>query len=378
MTRSVSILGSTGSVGAQAIEVAMALGLRVTALAANSNTVLMEQQARRLMPRLAVLYDQNAALDLKTRLADTDIQVAAGESGLLSACLDDADTVVAAMSGTVGLKPTLAAIERGKRIALANKETLVCAGNIVMALAQKHGAEIIPVDSEHSAIFQCLQCSKDHGEISRLILTASGGPFLGYSAEQLRTVTVLDALCHPNWSMGPKITVDSASLMNKGQEFIEAVRLFSVTPAQIEVVIQQESIIHSMVEFIDGSVIAQMGPPDMRAPIQYAMTHPGRQRGPVTPLDFSALKSLTFDTPDMDLFPCLGIAIDAVKTGDAACAALCAADEVAVSRFISGEISFCRIPELVYDAIRVNASKNCFTVDDIIEVDNAARECASR
>ena len=286
MTRSIALLGSTGSIGRQTLEVARELGLTVAALTANSSVDLIEQQAREFCPRLAVLYDEDAARELRARLSDTNTQVLSGMEGLLAAATaDDADTVVTAVMGMIGLQPTLAAIEKKKRIALANKETLVCAGELVVAAAERCGAEIVPVDSEHSAIFQCLQGCRDRGEIKRLILTCSGGPFYGLSVQELATKTKADALKHPNWTMGAKITIDSATLMNKGLEIIEAMRLYRLPLRQVDAVIHRQSIVHSLVEFHDGAMLAQLGTPDMKLPIRYAMTYPNRAVSPAEPLD---------------------------------------------------------------------------------------------
>ncbi|MBQ5443083.1 MAG: 1-deoxy-D-xylulose-5-phosphate reductoisomerase, partial [Oscillospiraceae bacterium] len=286
MTKTISILGSTGSIGRQTLQVARELGLTVAALTANSSVDLMETQAREFHPRLVVLYDEGAANALRRRLADTKIEVLSGMEGLIAAAtIDEADTVVTAVVGVIGLQPTMAAIARGKRIALANKETLVCAGELVMAAAQRTGAEIVPVDSEHSAIFQCLQGCRDRGEIKRLILTCSGGPFYGMTEGELQGKTRADALKHPNWSMGAKITIDSATLMNKGLEIIEAMRLYGLPLSKVNAVIHRQSIVHSLVEFHDGAMLAQLGTPDMKLPIRYAMTWPNRAVSPEPPLD---------------------------------------------------------------------------------------------
>ncbi|MBP8859020.1 MAG: 1-deoxy-D-xylulose-5-phosphate reductoisomerase, partial [Lawsonibacter sp.] len=286
MSRCISILGSTGSIGRQSLDVIAACGMRAAALTANRSVRELEEQARRFRPELAVLMEEDAAADLKVRLADTGVRVAAGMEGLLEAAsLPGADTVLTAVVGMVGLRPTLAAIREGKRIALANKETLVCAGELVMSAAEASGAEILPVDSEHSALFQSLEGCRDRGGVKRLILTCSGGPFYGRTASELKGMTREDALQHPNWSMGAKITVDSATLMNKGLEFIEAMHLYHMPPEKISIVIHRESIIHSLVEYCDNAMIAQLGTPDMRLPIQYALTWPERIPGPASPLD---------------------------------------------------------------------------------------------
>ena len=306
MMNTISILGSTGSIGRQTLDVAEQLGLRVAALTANSNVERMEAQCRKFRPRLAVMTEEAAAKELAVRLQDTSVKVLAGTDALVDAAvIPEAETVVTAVVGMVGLKATLAAIREKKRIALANKETLVCAGELVMSEADRCGAEIVPVDSEHSAIFQCLQGCADRREIRRLILTCSGGPFYGRTASELKGMTREDALQHPNWSMGAKITVDSATLMNKGLEFIEAMHLYHMPPEKISIVIHRESIIHSLVEYCDNAMIAQLGTPDMRLPIQYALTWPERIPGPASPLDLWNCGSMTFGTPDTDTFRCL-------------------------------------------------------------------------
>ena len=337
MTKTIALLGATGSIGRQTLEVAGELGLRVAALTANTQVDLLEQQARQYMPRLAVLYDENAALALKKRLRGTGIEVMAGEEGLLAAAaMTEADTVVTAVMGSVGLRPTLAAIQKGKRIALANKETLVCAGELVMDAAEKYGAEIVPVDSEHSAVFQCLQGCRDRGEVRRILLTCSGGPFYGGTFDELEHMTAADALRHPNWHMGPKITVDSATLMNKGLEIIEAMRLYRLPVEQVQAVIHRQSIVHSLVEFRDGALLAQLGTPDMKLPIRYALTYPYRAESPDKPLDLLTCGALTFAEPDERAFPCLRLARYAAAVGGTACAILNGANEAAVALFLRG------------------------------------------
>ncbi len=354
MSRRVALLGSTGSIGRQALEVIEACGMSVAALTANQSVELLERQARRFRPELTVAADEKAASDLRVRLADTDIRVASGQEGLLeAAALESADTVLTAVVGVAGLEPTLCAVRRGKRIALANKETMVCAGQLVMDEADRCGAEIVPVDSEHSAIFQCLQGSGDRREVRRLILTASGGPFYGWSREQLREVTLSQALKHPNWAMGAKITVDSATLMNKGLEFIEAMRLYRMPPEKISVVVHRESIVHSLVEYCDNAVLAQLGAADMRLPIQYALTWPERTIGPARPLDLLHCPPLTFGMPDCEAFPCLAIAMEAARTGGTATAILNGANETAVGLFLEERIGFMDIPALVERAMSV-------------------------
>ena len=374
MRRRISLLGSTGSIGRQTLDVAVACGFSVAALTAHRSGALLEEQARRFQPELAVCVDPAAAADLKVRLADTPVRVASGPEGLLeAAALPSADTVVTAVVGVAGLEPTLAAIRAGKRIALANKETLVCAGELVMDQAEAHGAEIVPVDSEHSAIFQCLQGCRDRGEVRRLILTASGGPFFGWSREALAGVTPAQALKHPNWSMGAKITVDSATLMNKGLEYIEAMRLYWMPPEKISIVVHRESIVHSLVEYCDNAVLAQLGAPDMRLPIQYALTWPERTPGPAQPLDLLNCPSLTFQAPDYDAFPCLGLALEAARTGGTATAVLNGANEAAVALFLEEKLSFPGIAERVGLALERLPVVQKPSLEEILEADRAAR-----
>ena len=375
MTETISLLGSTGSIGRQTLDVCREQGIRVAALAAGRSVDLLEAQAREFSPRLAVLYDMDAALELANRLKGLDIEVAYGLEGLRrAASLPESGIVVTAMVGMAGLRPTLAAIEAGKRIALANKETLVCAGELVMRAAQEYGADILPVDSEHSAIFQCLQGCRDRGEVKRLILTCSGGPFYGLSREEVASKTRAEALRHPNWTMGEKITIDCATLMNKGLEFIEAMRLFHVTPDQVDVVIHRQSIIHSMVEFRDGTVIAQLGTPDMRLPIRYALTYPRRAASALPALDLLSCPPLTFAPPDLQAFPCLKLAMDCARTGGTSCAVLNGANEAAVDLFRREEIAFGRIPELVENALNSIPVKSNPSLEDILEADRQARE----
>ena len=379
MARCISVLGSTGSIGRQSLDVIAACGMQVSALTANRDVARMEEQARAFSPALVAMMDPAAARELRVRLADTDIRVAEGAEGLLEAAsIPQADTVITAVMGIVGLEPTLAAIHAGKRIALANKETLVCAGELVMDEAQRHGAQIVPVDSEHSAIFQCLQGCTDRGEVKRLILTASGGPFFGWKKEQLAQVTVEQALRHPNWSMGAKITVDSATLMNKGLEFIEAMRLYRLPPEKISIVIHRESIVHSLVEYCDNAILAQLGTADMRLPIQYALTWPERTAGPATPLDLLSCPSLTFASPDYEAFPCLSLALSAARTGGTATAILNGANEAAVARFLNREISFGQIAELAAAALERVSVRQAPTLADILEADRCAREVAMK
>lgn len=375
MTKTISVLGSTGSIGRQTLDVAGQLGLSVAALTAHHNVDRIEQQARQFRPRLVVLFDESAAEELRTRLKDTDIRVASGEEGLLeAAALPEADTVVTAVVGMIGLRPTLAAIRAGKRIALANKETLVCAGELIMREADRWGAEIVPVDSEHSAIFQCLQGCRGRGEIRRLILTCSGGPFFGRSFEELADVTKADALRHPNWKMGPKITVDCATLMNKGLEVIEAMRLYRLPLSQVSVVIHRQSVVHSLVEYRDGAMLAQLGTPDMRLPIRYALTWPDRAESPEPPLDLLSCPPLTFQAPDGEAFPCFRLAMEAASAGGTACAILNGANEAAVGLFLQEKIGFNDISRRVAAARMAIPVRYNPTLEDILEADRLARE----
>ena len=378
MSRCISILGSTGSIGRQTLEVMSALGMEAAALTAHSSVKLLEEQARRFRPELAVLVDEKAAADLRVRLADTNVRVLSGMGGLTEAAAHpSADTVVTAVVGMVGLRPTLAAIREGKRIALANKETLVCAGQLVLEEAKDYGARIIPVDSEHSALFQCLEGNRDRGEVKRLILTCSGGPFYGKKTEELQGMTREDALRHPNWSMGAKITVDSATLMNKGLEFIEAMHLYRMPPEKISILVHRESIIHSLVEYCDNAILAQLGAPDMRLPIQYALTWPRRlPGGPAQPLDLWNCGPLTFGAPDLETFRCLALALEAAKRGGTAGAVLNGANEAAVGLFLAGKIGFLDIAGRVARAMDMVPIVKEPTLDDVLQADLAAREAA--
>ena len=379
MSNCISLLGSTGSIGRQSLEVIAACGMTVASLTANRDVERMEAQCRQFRPRLAVMMDPAAAADLQTRLGDTSIRVASGPEGLVEAAtLEEADTVLTAVVGMVGLVPTLASVRQGKRIALANKETLVCAGELVMNGADQYGAEIVPVDSEHSAIFQCLQGSRDRGEVKRLILTASGGPFWGWDKEAIASATVEQALKHPNWSMGAKITVDSATLMNKGLEFIEAMRLYRMPPEKISIVVHRESIIHSLVEYCDNAVLAQLGVPDMRLPIQYALTWPARTEAVAKPLDLLTCPPLTFHAPDYEAFPCLSLALEAAKTGGTATAILNGANEAAVGLFLAGQISFGEIAKRVERALSQVPVVQSPTLEDVLEADKEARQAAGK
>lgn len=373
MTKTITILGSTGSIGRQTLSVADELGLRVAALTAERNVDLMEAQCRKYRPKLAVLADEAAAEELKVRLADMNIRVLAGAEALCeAAALPEADTVVVAVCGFAALRPTLTAIHAKKRIALANKETMVCAGQIMQAAARESGAEIIPVDSEHSAIFQCLMGCRGRAEVKRLILTCSGGPFFGKTREELVCMTKSDALRHPNWKMGAKITVDCATLMNKGLEIIEAMRLYELPLSKVEAVIHRQSVVHSLVEFVDGAVLAQLGVPDMRIPIGLAMTYPNRAHNPAPALDLLTCGPLTFDSIDETAFPCFALAQQAAQTGGTACTAMNAANEEAVGLFLQDKIGFYDIADAVEAALRLPVVQEP-SLADIFEADRLAR-----
>ncbi len=375
MTKTISLLGATGSIGRQTLDVAEQLGLSVAALTARGgNLDLLERQTRQFLPRLVALYDFDAAEKFAGRERDLNVKVLSGPEGLVeAAAIEEADTVVTAVVGMVGLAPTLTAIEKGKRIALSNKETLVCAGELVMDAADRYGAEIVPVDSEHSAIFQCLQGSADRREIKRLLLTCSGGPFFGKKFEELEGMTRKDALRHPNWKMGPKITVDCATLMNKGLEVIEAMRLYRLPLEQVDVLIHRQSIVHSLVEYRDGAVLAQLGTPDMRLPIRYAFTYPRRGENPAEPLDLLTCPPLTFAAPDREAFPCFALAEAAAKEGGTACAILNGANEAAVGLFLQEKIGFNDISRLVKKARESVPVVYHPSLADILKADAAAR-----
>ena len=374
MVKAVSILGSTGSIGRQSLDIVEHLGIRVCALTAGTSVDLMAQQCRKFRPALAVMATKEAADTLADKLGDLSVRISWGEEGLIQAAtLDDADCVITAVVGMLGLKPTLAAIRSGKRIGLANKETLVCAGQLVMEEAKRCNAEIIPVDSEHSAIFQCLMGCNRSEEVKRLILTCSGGPFYSKSREELEKVTKADALKHPNWKMGAKITIDCATLMNKGLEVIEAMHLYNMPVDKVDVVIHRQSIVHSMVEFCDGAVMAQMGAPDMRLPIQLAVTYPSRQACVVDDLDFLTCGPLTFAAPDMQTFPCLALARHCAKLGGNACAVMNGANEEAVAMFLRDEIGFYDIYRLVKNAVDTVPYISKPDLDEILESDRLAR-----
>ena len=376
MIKCVCILGSTGSIGRQSLDVVrMYPQIRVGALTAGSSIARLAEQCREFRPELAVVATKEGADELKQAIRDLPTRVLWGEEGLLAAAtLEEADCVITAVVGMLGLKPTLAAIRAGKRIGLANKETLVCAGELVMAQAKQWGAEIVPVDSEHSAIFQCLMGCGDRREVRRLLLTCSGGPFFGMDREALSTVTKADALKHPNWKMGPKITIDCATLMNKGLEVIEAMRLYDLPLEQVDVLIHRQSIVHSMVEFVDGAVMAQLGTPDMRLPIQLAMTYPERKECVVDRLDLTKCAALTFMKPDTDSFPCLALARECAKAGGNVCAAMNGANEAAVGLFLEDKIAFPDIYRLVKSAVDRVSFVQSPDLEEILTADRLARQ----
>ena len=366
------ILGSTGSIGTQGLTVAKEMGVRVTALTAHKNVGLLEKQAREFKPLVVAMSDCAAAKDLKIRLADTNIKVLSGEEGVIETARTKGDTVLSSIVGIAGLKPTLAAIDEGKTIALANKETLVTGGEIVNRKIEEKGVALLPVDSEHSAIFQSLQGAPE-GSLRKILLTASGGPFFGKQKKDLENVTVKEALNHPNWSMGAKITIDSATLMNKGLEVIEAVHLFGITADNIEVLVHRQSIVHSGVELSDGAVIAQLGTPDMKLPIQYALTYPERSGFSFEKLNLFEVGTLTFQKPDYDTFRCLPLCIEAINQGGLAPTAVNGANEEAVRLFLEGKIKFLHIAELVEKALQSVNNKKEFSLEDILETDKEAR-----
>lgn len=375
MTENLSILGSTGSIGKQSLDVCRKCGYGVKALTAFSSVDEIEKQAREFKPEKVALVDEKAAADLKIKLADTDIKVLGGIDGVCECAeIQSADTVLNSVVGMAGLKPTLTAIYAGKKIALANKETLVAGGQLVMSEAKKHSVEILPVDSEHSAIFQCLQGKPTNKALKKIILTASGGPFFGKTADELRDVTVEKALKHPNWSMGAKITIDSATMMNKGLELIEAVWLFSVKPDDVDIVVHRESIVHSAVEYDDNSVIAQLGLPDMRIPIQYALTYPERFESPVGELSLSQIGKLTFFEPDYETFRCINLCRRAINMGGLYPAAANSANEQANLMFRQGKIGFLDIADRVEAVLEKTPHYDNYTFEDILEIDKFARE----
>ncbi len=374
----IALLGATGSIGIQTIDVVRSLGMRISVLSAHSNVSVIERQIREFRPSAAIMTDERAAGELKIAVADTDTKVYSGKDALCSCIAEsEASTVVNAVVGFAGLEPSIAAIESGKRLALANKESLVAGGEFVTGLARAHGVDIFPIDSEHSAIFQCMLASSDSkSELEKVLLTGSGGPFRGKNKEDLMAVTPEQAINHPTWSMGKKISVDSATLMNKGLEVIEAVRLFDIPPECVDVVIHKESIVHSMVCFRDKSVIAQMSYPDMRLPISYALTYPERAYADLKPVDFPSLGSLSFEKPDMDTFPCLSYAYQALEMGGNATAALNGANEVAVARFLNNEIGFLDIPRCVKAALDAfKPTENTF--DGVLAADAMGRSVAA-
>ena len=376
---SMTVLGSTGSVGEQAIDVALKNDIRVNALCAHRNVGRVEEQARRLGVKVCAMADENAARDLKIALADTSVRVYAGTDGIsemIGEHYDEDEVVVNSVIGEAGLSPTLATLSAGKRLALANKESLVCAGDFVMKLAREKDLEILPVDSEHSAIFQALR-SGTKKEIKRILLTASGGPFFGMTREELGDITVERALAHPTWNMGAKITIDSATLMNKGFEVIEAVHLFDVTADQIEVLVHRESIMHSAIEYADNSVIAQMSVPDMRLCVQYALTHPRRVEAVIPQLDLTKVAKMTFAKPDTDTFVLLRLALESIAKGGAVPAVLNAANEVAVDAFLHKKLSFVGIFDVVGETVdRLSHAANISSIDDVFAFDGEARRLA--
>ena len=382
MMKCVSILGSTGSIGRQSLDIISRMpDVKVVALTGGTNYELMAEQCRKFKPELAVMADAVSMSILAEMLEDDDLPTwfSYGEEGLIDAAtIPEADCVITAVVGMVGLKPTLAAIRAKKRIGLANKETLVCAGELVMAEAEAYGAEIIPVDSEHSAIFQCLMGNSNRSEVKKLILTCSGGPFYGMERDQLKTVTKADALKHPNWKMGAKITIDCATLMNKGLEVIEAMRLYRMPLEKVDVLVHRQSIVHSMVEYVDGAVMAQLGAPDMRLPIQLALTYPERLECPVDALDLTKCGALTFAKPDLQNFPCLALAMDCGKRGGTACPAMNGANEEAVALFLDDKIGFYDIYELVAGAVEAVPFLKNPTLEEILEADRLAREAVRR
>ena len=375
MTNSLSILGSTGSIGTQAIDVAQKLNIKVSALTANTNVKLIEEQIRLLKPQLAVMYDEPSAKALRLTVSDTDTKVLSGMDGLLEAAsISSADTVLNSLVGMIGLLPTLTAAKSKKNIALANKETLVAGGDLVMRTVAENDVKLLPVDSEHSAIFQCLQGCPEKKLLKKLILTASGGPFFGKSKDELQAVTLSEALNHPNWSMGAKITVDSATMMNKGLEIIEARWLFDVDVDSIDVVVHRQSIVHSLIEFVDNSVLAQLGLPDMRIPIQYALTYPERFESPVKPLNLWEVGTMTFHKPDYETFRCLNACKEALKIGGTAPAIANGANEAANELFRKGKLKFLQIGELVESSLKEIKSKPISNVEDVLSADKSARD----
>ena len=375
LKENLSVLGSTGSIGTQTLSVARELGIKISSLSANKNIFLLEEQIREFKPDVAAVFDEKYAKELKEKVKDTPTKILSGTYGLCEAArYKTADCVVTAVSGMIGLEPTIAAISAKKDIALANKETLVAGGNLVMNLASENNVKIFPVDSEHSAIFQCMQGCKDKKNISKLILTASGGPFFGKSKKEFQSVSIKDALNHPSWSMGAKITVDSATMMNKGLEIIEAVHLFDISENNIDVVIHRESIVHSMIELMDGSIIAQMGTPSMKTPIQYALTYPERFKSSVPTLNFSKIKNLSFFEPDYSTFEAMNICREAIRKNAAQAIILNAANEEAVKLFLNEKITFCEIIDAVKAALdEFKNEKKPNSLKEILNIDEATR-----
>lgn len=378
MKKTISILGSTGSIGVQSLDVALKSDYSVDALTANKDFKKLEEQIRQWKPRFAALSDPAAAAELRLRVRDTSTKVYSGDEGVIMCAREsNADTVIDSIVGLAGLKPAMSVLESGKTLALANKEALVAGGQLVLNAAKKANKEILPVDSEHSAIFQCLQGKPSNKALKKIILTASGGPFFGKSREELKKVTAAEALKHPNWDMGAKITIDSASMFNKGLELIEAHFLFGVSPDKIDILVHRESIIHSMIEYDDNSVIAQLGLPDMRIPIQYALTFPERYPSPVKELDLSEISTLTFYKPDYEVFDCLGICREAITKGGLYPAAVNSANEEANRLFREGKIGFLELGELIRTAFSVTPDKKAFTLEDIYETDKIARKAVN-
>ena len=373
--KQISLLGSTGSIGTQSLDVIEKLGYRVCALTANRSVDVLEEQIRRFRPQVIAVGDEKAAADLRSRIRDLSVTLLVGSEGVCEcAALPQADMVINAIVGIAGLRPTLAALEAGKPLALANKESMVTGGELVKAASRRNHAPILPVDSEHSAIFQCLNAAPPDRALHQLWLTASGGPFFGYTRQALKQVTVEQTLRHPNWSMGAKITVDSATMMNKGLEVIEAVHLFDVSPEQVHVVVHRESLLHSAVEFSDGSILAQIGVHDMRVPIQYALTYPNRSQAPCDRLDLSAVGSMSFGAPDLDTFRCLAICLEAIGQGGLKPVAANGANEAAVALFLDRRIGFLDIARLVADATAAQPVGSVSSVDAVFQADRAARE----
>ncbi len=373
--KKIAVLGSTGSIGTQTLEVVRNnKDIEIAALAAGSNIKRLEEQIRKFRPRLAAVWTEEKARELKAAVRDLDVEITSGMDGLVEVCTcAETELVVTAIVGMIGIVPTMEAMKAGKDIALANKETLVTAGHMIIPLAEEKGVRILPVDSEHSAIFQCLQ-GESRGQLKKILLTASGGPFRGKKRQDLERVTVEDALCHPNWSMGKKITVDSSTLVNKGLEMMEARWLFDVKPEDIEIVVQPKSIIHSMVEFVDGAVIAQLGTPDMKLPIQYALYYPERRFLPGERLDFGRLREITFEKPDMETFRGLKLAFDAAAAGGSMPTVYNAANERAVSKFLDRRIAYLEIPEMIQASMEAHRVKTAPTVEEILETEQAVYE----